>query len=337
MTLNLAKECLEAYDIWYKNNTKNNDKSYRYEYTIISEILSDYDNFNLNGGVIKARPKTDENLDGDGEIVAWTVSEQITQNCALIHFEKANLNVHGAFVAINKLHLQHQYPNLQWVNREDDAGVAGLRKAKLSYHPTLLPKCQGLSYNKIAEYKKSLRDKILQERGENTEINLNVDIQKIMNHPKILTSNDIFCYVSMPSEIDTNALIAQLLANGKRIYVPYINEDADDKNEMLAIRIENLNELVKTKKGFMQPIVAHNETLQPPIIDVAIVPAVACDELNNRLGYGGGYYDRFFEKYAKMAIENNREDIYKIALVREDCKVNFVPTDDYDIKMDEIM
>ena len=68
----------------------------------------------------------------------------------ITHFEKANPEIRGSFVAINKLHaekLHAKYPDVLYINREEDGGIEGLRKAKLSYHPdfmiekyTLIPK-----------------------------------------------------------------------------------------------------------------------------------------------------------------------------------------------------
>ena len=53
----------------------------------------------------------------------------------MIHIEKANPEIPGLYQAINQMFLLHEFPEVQWVNREDDMGLEGLRKAKMSYNP----------------------------------------------------------------------------------------------------------------------------------------------------------------------------------------------------------
>ena len=76
-------------------------------------------------------------LDGD-EILAFTMGSFLTPDTMDIHFEKAREDVPGAYNAINRefaRYLRAKYPQLRWLNREDDVGLEGLRKAKLSYNP----------------------------------------------------------------------------------------------------------------------------------------------------------------------------------------------------------
>ena len=76
-------------------------------------------------------------MDGE-EILAMTMGSFLCDTTFDIHFEKAADGVDGAYAAINQSfakHLMDKYPQLCWLNREDDLGIEGLRKAKLSYHP----------------------------------------------------------------------------------------------------------------------------------------------------------------------------------------------------------
>ena len=59
----------------------------------------------------------------------------VQENIFCTHFEKASTEIQGAYTAINKLFSEYLFNNFEFVNREDDAGIEGLRKAKLSYHP----------------------------------------------------------------------------------------------------------------------------------------------------------------------------------------------------------
>lgn len=74
----------------------------------------------------------------DGKILAMTAGSFLNENTFDVHFEKAVEEVDGAYTAINQAfaaHLREKYPALRWLNREDDLGLPGLRKAKLSYCP----------------------------------------------------------------------------------------------------------------------------------------------------------------------------------------------------------
>ena len=74
----------------------------------------------------------------DGKVLAVTMGSPLSENTFDVHFEKALEDVDGAYTAINQAfsnHLWKTFPNLQYLNREDDLGIPGLRKAKLSYNP----------------------------------------------------------------------------------------------------------------------------------------------------------------------------------------------------------
>lgn len=80
-------------------------------------------------------------LEEDGQILAMTMGSRLSDDTFDIHFEKARLDIDGAYPAINSAfagYLREKYPQLRWLDREDDMGLEGLRKAKLSYHPARL-------------------------------------------------------------------------------------------------------------------------------------------------------------------------------------------------------
>ena len=77
-------------------------------------------------------------LRSGGEILAVTIGSVLSEDTFDVHFEKARLDVDGAYPAINNAfarYLRDKYPRLRWLDREDDLGLEGLRKAKLSYYP----------------------------------------------------------------------------------------------------------------------------------------------------------------------------------------------------------
>ena len=79
-------------------------------------------------------------LEGD-DVIAMTMGSRLSGDTFDVHFEKAREDVDGAYVAINNAfacYLREKYPELRYLNREDDMGIPGLRKAKLSYYPEYL-------------------------------------------------------------------------------------------------------------------------------------------------------------------------------------------------------
>ena len=71
----------------------------------------------------------------DGRVIAATAGEMLTKDTAVIHLEKADTDFRGSYAAINNMFLKNRFPDVKYVNREEDMGIEGLRKAKLSYHP----------------------------------------------------------------------------------------------------------------------------------------------------------------------------------------------------------
>ena len=91
--------------------------------------FQNYFKLNLIGAIIKVENK----------IIAFCIGEEMyNKNIFCTHFEKADYNFQGAYTAINKLFSEFLINDFKLVNREDDAGIEGLRKAKLSYHPEIL-------------------------------------------------------------------------------------------------------------------------------------------------------------------------------------------------------
>ena len=101
----------------------------------IKEIFAVFDELDCVGALIRI----------DGKVKAFTLGEMLNKDTAVIHVEKADHEIRGLYPAINQLFLSNNFPQASFVNREEDTGDEGLRKAKLSYYPQeLLSKYKGV-------------------------------------------------------------------------------------------------------------------------------------------------------------------------------------------------
>ena len=109
-------------------------------------------------------------------------------------------------------------------------------------------------------------------------------------------AQQILCYVSTADEIDTSAIISDALERGKAVFVPKCTEQ---KGIMRFYRIRSFDDLKSGKFGIPEPVNTEpdNEWHQDANTALCIVPTLCCDRLGNRLGYGGGYYDRFLRGF----------------------------------------
>lgn len=122
LTNDNIKDVLEMSDQWFleRDAIELNE-----EKVGIESILKYFDNLAYSGGLLRV----------EGKVVAFTLGEMLNQDTLVIHIEKADTNYKGVYAMVNQQYLLHQNEDIQWVNREQDLGIEGLRKSKLSYHP----------------------------------------------------------------------------------------------------------------------------------------------------------------------------------------------------------
>lgn len=114
---------------WYETRlTEELHEDFHLEKQAIRRAFSRMDALGLEGLLLREQ----------GAVVAMAMGSRLSEDTFDIHFEKALDTVDGAYPAINQAfasRLREKYPQLRWLNREDDMGLPGLRKAKLSYNP----------------------------------------------------------------------------------------------------------------------------------------------------------------------------------------------------------
>ena len=133
----------------------------------------------------------------------------------------------------------------------------------------------------------------------------------IIAMPEYQNAETIFCFVGRSHEIDTHTLLARTLADGKRLCVPL----CVDKGIMELREITDLSQLIRGSYGILEPP-ADAPIISVDDVDLSIIPCLTCDHGGRRLGFGGGYYDRFLSVYRAAAVLVCRE-----RLIREELPV----------------
>ena len=132
LTADMLEDVWEYINLWCKQKECSGKFSPGLicEKQAIREALDHFGELDYKGAVIRL----------NGQIEAFTMGEKINDETVVIHVEKANGTINGLYSAINQEFLLHEWPDVAFVNREEDTGDEGLRKAKMSYHPVALVK-----------------------------------------------------------------------------------------------------------------------------------------------------------------------------------------------------
>lgn len=126
LTEEMIQRALGMQETWCEWRDCEAHASLEAENRAIAKVLNSWQELQgLKGGAIMV----------ESEMAAYTVAEQLTSDTLLIHFEKGSPEFKGVYQTINQMFLEHVGSGFQWVNREQDLGDDGLRKAKLSYNP----------------------------------------------------------------------------------------------------------------------------------------------------------------------------------------------------------
>lgn len=134
----------------------------------------------------------------------------------------------------------------------------------------------------------------------------------------------VFSYVSMGTEVETRELLRQALRDGKIVAVP----KTEKNRKMFFLEICSLAELQEGRFGVWEPIGEKDAALVPAAGDLFLVPGVLFDRKKNRMGYGGGYYDTYFETY---------KGYRKIGLAFSEQISEEIPIEETDVPLDDIV
>ena len=171
--------------------------------------------------------------------------------------------------------------------------------------------------------KKELRKKVLLIRQ-----NIHIDqrnrqskqiMDALIKHPLFINAKTIGIYLSFRDEVNTINYIDLLMQN-KKVCVPKV------KGKMMDfILLNQSSTLVSNDYGILEP--TSHQIVQPQEIDLLIIPIVAYDLNGQRIGYGGGYYDRYLKKY----------DGKTIGLAFKQQRVDNIVSEEHDIQINEVI
>lgn len=138
MNADNARDCRTMKERWFKERlavmerdgvSKDETDSLLWEKQTIDTALDKFEVFDFTGGIIRV----------EGEVLAFTLGEPVNDETFVVHFEKAFSDVNGLYTTINQQFVEHELlGKYRYVNREEDMGIPGLRKAKQSYYPEFL-------------------------------------------------------------------------------------------------------------------------------------------------------------------------------------------------------
>lgn len=159
--------------------------------------------------------------------------------------------------------------------------------------------------------KKELRKKYTKVRAEVEDKGLKDKlIRKNLRELDIYKkAKSVFVFISYRSEVDTKGIIEDILADGKKLLVPLVKG-----SEMIAVEVKGIDDLEPNKMGILEPKSGEEVT----DVDLTITPGLAFDKAGYRLGYGGGYYDKFFAKVDTIRMGIGYYDQFVESLVHED-------------------
>ena len=172
--------------------------------------------------------------------------------------------------------------------------------------------------------KSKLRKQVLQEmKAISQEQKQAMDqalTERFLNHPFYQEAKTIATYLSFPHEFQTQELIEQALKDGKKVLIP----KTYPKGRMDFV-VYDPQQLVKTSFGLLEPQ-GNLEVVEPSQIDLIHVPGLAFTTEDYRIGYGGGYYDRYLEHFTGHTLST----VYP-------CQIQEFNSENHDIPVQEVL
>lgn len=184
------------------------------------------------------------------------------------------------------------------------------------------------SYNSLKTAKQEVRKQMKAQRRRlsssyraeaDKRILANLEAEEVYQKCRTL-----FSYVSFGEEPETRTLILHALRAGKKVSVPHCQNDG----RMEAFEITGLQDLKEGFHGILEPG-SHCVRREPDYFDLCVIPCVACMREGVRLGYGGGYYDRYLPKTRgfRVLLCHEKQVCQDLPTERHDCLMDMIITE----------
>ena len=151
---------------------------------------------------------------------------------------------------------------------------------------------------------------------------------RMMTYPPVLLAQTVAVFLSFDGELDTRPLIDQLWRAGKRVYLPVLHPFSP--GNLLFLHYHPSSDLVVNRLNIREPKLDVRDVLPLSQLDVLVTPLVAFDAAGQRLGMGGGFYDR--------TLQNWRQHRLQPVGYAHDCQqVDALPTEQWDIPLPAVI
>ncbi len=171
--------------------------------------------------------------------------------------------------------------------------------------------------------KEELRDVFKQKRAKVVgELKQSADqaiTKSLLSLSEYKEAKSVLFYLSLPVEVDTIAIVTDLLSEGKKVLVPFMLD-----NTINYTSISSFDDLTLSSYGVLEPV---DKTPATKAVDVVLVPGLAFTDKGVRLGFGMANYDKFLAE----------KEVCKVALAYETQLTDTIPIEDHDVKMDIII
>lgn len=160
-------------------------------------------------------------------------------------------------------------------------------------------------------------------------------LQQLTRINQIQSAKTIVVYLANDGEIDTNPFIQWCWQQNKNVCLPVLHPFT--KGNLLFLRYDQHTKMTKNKFGILEPKLNLIDVILLNNIDVICTPLVAFDDAGNRLGMGGGFYDRTLSSWYNESKKNKAAKPYPLGLAHDCQQVDEIPTELWDIPIPKIV
>lgn len=157
---------------------------------------------------------------------------------------------------------------------------------------------------------------------------------ELTSNPKILTAKRIALYLTNDGELDTAPIIKWCWQHNVQVYLPVIHPFS--KGHLLFLKYDVNTPMKKNNFGILEPVLDVRYIVSPTEIDVICTPLVAFDDSGNRMGMGGGFYDRTLANWHLTYQQDKKARPYPIGLAHDCQQVSSIPCEAWDIPLPEL-